>query len=112
MSSQFAITDAPSGSLSGLGYQITNRRQDTGSNSLMETECCPDVIDPMTLIALLGFLAAATFLLNELITMSMLMAPDRRKRSSFSEIYSEGNIFKRKHHASSFLNFCCCCCYS
>ena len=101
MSSQFAITDAPSGSLSGLGYQITNRRQDTGSNSLMETECCPDVIDPMTLIALLGFLAAATFLLNELIAMSMLMKPpDRRKRSSFSEIFSEGNIFKLKHHAS------------
>ena len=43
-------------------------------------DCCPLVVDPLTLIALLSFLAAATFLLNEQITMSMLMMPGKKRK--------------------------------
>jgi len=42
-------------------------------------DCCPLVVDPLTLLSLGAFLAAAVYLLNELIAMSMLMR--RRKRS-------------------------------
>ena len=41
-------------------------------------DCCPLVVDPLTLITLASFLAAATYLLWVEITMSNLMV--RRKR--------------------------------
>ena len=44
-------------------------------------DCCPLVVDPLTLLALGAFLAAAVYLLNELIAMSMLMMARKRKRS-------------------------------
>lgn len=34
-------------------------------------ECCPLVVDPLTLFAFLGFLAGATYFLNTLITMNI-----------------------------------------
>lgn len=45
-------------------------------------DCCPLVVDPLTLLALGAFLAAAVYLLNELIAMSMLMMARKRKRSA------------------------------
>ena len=49
------------------------------SSSGSGSECCPLVVDPLTYLALLAFLAAAVYLLNELIAMSMLMMV-RKKR--------------------------------
>ncbi len=43
-------------------------------------ECCPLVVDPLALTALLGFLAGATAFLNVLITMN-IMGKRRRRRS-------------------------------
>ena len=59
------------------------------------SDCCPLVVDPLTLLSLGAFLAAAVYLLNELIAMSMLMAR-RRKRDLISldqipNLLTEGN---------------------
>ena len=44
---------------------------------------CPPVIDPLTYIAFLGFIALATYFLNQFIAMSMIeMASGRKKRES------------------------------
>ena len=51
----------------------------SGYGSSSHESCCPLVVDPLTLLSLGAFLAAAVYLLNELIAMSMLMR--RRKRS-------------------------------
>ena len=42
-------------------------------------KCCPLVVEPLTYIALLSFIALAVYLLNEQIQMSMLMMA-RKKR--------------------------------
>ena len=39
------------------------------------------MVDPLTLLSLAAFLAAAVYLLNELIAMSMLMMAKRKRRS-------------------------------
>ncbi len=44
-------------------------------------ECCPLVVDPLTLLALLGSIAAATAFFNVLITMNIVGKKRRRKRS-------------------------------
>ncbi len=49
-----------------------------GGYGSSDPECCPLVVDPLTLAALLGFIAAATALLQPLITMSLRR---RKKRS-------------------------------
>ena len=54
-------------------------------------ECCHPVVANLTYIALLSFLALATWLLNQLIEMSMLMMVRRRKRQ-LSEIILEGKL--------------------
>ena len=41
--------------------------------------CCPLVVDPFTVIGLIGFIAASTYFLNILITMN-IMAPGKRRR--------------------------------
>lgn len=46
------------------------------------TECCPLVVDPLTLTALLGFIAASTALLNTVITMNLT---GRRRRRAMAE---------------------------
>ena len=52
--------------------------------------CCPLVVDPLTLFALLGFIAAATAFLNVLITMN-IMAPGRKRRKrDLSSTIKEG----------------------
>ena len=58
--------------------------------------CCPAVVDPLTYLAFLSFLAAAVYLLNEQIQMSMLMmAKRRKKRNTISDIWTEGNSFHK-----------------
>ena len=54
-------------------------------------DCCPLVVDPLTYLAILGFLAAATYLLETVVQMSMLGR--RRKRSldqTIKEVFFEG----------------------
>ena len=49
-------------------------------------DCCPLVVDPMTLCALLGLIAAATYFLRTAITMNMnIVGRKRRKKRSFGE---------------------------
>lgn len=76
----------------GSGSSAKAHRSSGGSySSGYGSSCCPLVIDPMTLLALLGFLAAAVYLLNELIAMSMLMMARRRKRQEpHLELFMEG----------------------
>jgi uncharacterized membrane protein len=63
-----------SDSHSGGGYSTGGYSSGGGS------ECCPLVIDPLTLTAILGFIAAATFLLQQLIVMT-IMGRKRKKRN-------------------------------
>ena len=53
-------------------------------------ECCPLVVDPLTYIALLTFIAAATYFFQELIAMSSLA---RKKRSL---VLHEGRIYRHQ----------------
>ena len=46
-----------------------------------EMECCPLVVDPLIVLALISFIALATYLLQTVIDMSML---GKRKKRSFS----------------------------
>ncbi len=43
-------------------------------------DCCPLVTDPKTWIALLSFIAAATYFLRIEVTMSMLMMAGKKRR--------------------------------
>ena len=45
-------------------------------------DCCPLVVDPLTLAALLGFIAAATAFLNTVITMNIMGRRKRRMREA------------------------------
>ena len=61
-------------------------------------DCCPLVVNPLTYIALLSFLAAAVYLLREQIFMSNLMMAKRRKRRDlmhFDEIITSGRLTLR-----------------
>ena len=48
-------------------------------------ECCPLVVDPLTLAALLGSIAVATFFLNTLITMNISKKRRRRRTTEALE---------------------------
>ena len=50
-----------------------------GSFSDQYGECCPPVLDPYTLLALLGGIALATFFLQQVIVMTMF---GRKRRSA------------------------------
>lgn len=65
-------------------YLDNTRSSGYGSHSSgYESDCCPPVIDPLTYIAFLGFIALATYFLNQFIAMSMIeMASGRKKRES------------------------------
>lgn len=55
------------------------------------SDCCPLVIDPLLLSTLLAFLAAATYLLQTLITMNIMMARRRREiQQSFTPPLLQG----------------------
>ena len=49
-------------------------------------DCCPLVVDPLTYIALLSFLVAATYFLWVAVTMN-IMGRKRRKRSVSEHVY-------------------------
>ena len=51
-----------------------------GSFSDQYGECCPPVLDPSTLVALLAGIALATFFLRQVIIMTTFVPP-RKKRS-------------------------------
>ncbi len=50
--------------------------------------CCPAVVDPGLLSTLLGFVALATYLLQQLIVMTLMAGG--RKRRSITDIFLEG----------------------
>ena len=64
----------PSENFYGDGYGTLGAYSGSGYGN----DCCPLVVDPLTYIALLTFIAAATYFFQQLIAMSMLA---RRKRS-------------------------------
>ena len=74
---------------SGYGHSSSGHGGYGSHSSGYGSDCCPLVVDPLTWLALLSFIGAATYLLNEVIAMSMLMMMRRRKRSrimSFREL--------------------------
>ena len=66
-------------------------------------DCCPLVMDPLTIFALLGFLAAATYMLRVEITMSMLMAAGRRRKRDVRNSYQ--NILDVLHSGKPDISF-------
>ncbi len=67
---------------SGVNHDFTlSAAAAADSYSSKKTECCPLVVDPLALTAVLGFIAAATAFLNVAITMNIVGRRKRRKRS-------------------------------
>ncbi len=84
------------GSLSGYGH----------SGGGGGVECCPLVVDPLTMVTLLAFIAGATLFLNIQITMILGGKKRRRRRSNLSsgessdaimETINQG-LFSHIHH--------------
>ena len=93
-------SDSYGHSSSGYGHSSSGYGGHSGSySSGYHDDCCPLVVDPLTLVALLSFLAAATFLLNQQISMSNLMVrrkrENRKTRSQLSEILHFGKFYKK-----------------
>ena len=60
-------------------------------------ECCPLVVDPLTLLALIAGIAGATFFLNMLITMNIMRRRRREVgRRQFNEAFLEDRGKKRR----------------
>lgn len=53
-------------------------------------DCCPGVVNPLTYIALLSYLALAVYLLREQIFKSNLMMAKRRKKRQIPELILKG----------------------
>ena len=68
--------------MSGYGDYSNTGSYSSGYGS----DCCPLVVDPLTFISLLSFVALATYFLQQQIEMSMLMMA-RRKRETFDFIF-------------------------
>ena len=49
-------------------------------------DCCPLVVDPLTLTAILGAIAAATAFFNTLITMNLSGGRNKRKKRTFGSV--------------------------
>ena len=67
--------------------------QNFGASSGSGSDCCPPVVDPLLVMALLGFIAAATYFLQSLITMNLM---GRRKKRSIRS--------RRPEHSLNFIN--------
>ncbi len=103
-----------------LDYYSRSRQYDGDSASLVGSpsgsgggkyvDCCPLVVDPLTLLSLIAGIAAATAFLNVAITMN-IVGKKRKKRSgdvdseggeqqegSFSRILTQGNVIKVHEH--------------
>ena len=94
----------PYGSYSGYGGSGGGGHSSYGSHSSgYGSDCCPPVVDPLTWLALLGFIAAATYLLNEVIAMSMLMMARKRRKRNFEGDWPE---VVRKGRVQNSLNEC------
>ena len=87
------LTGAFSSQLNSNGNAIITDRHDfinnrIGSFSGGGGDCCPLVMDSLTLLAFTGFLIAATYMLRLEITMStLMMARKRRKKRSDGKSY-------------------------
>ena len=96
-------------SLSGYGHSSGGGSGHGGGGShyeLSDPECCPLVVDPLTLGALLAFTAAATALLGTLITTSL---GRRKKRSdgSYGQVQMTiSSIFSDMFHYGRNINMC------
>ena len=55
-------------------------------------DCCPLVVDPLTVAALLGFIAGAAALLQNLIATTLAAGGGRKKRSSSDDSTSQEPI--------------------
>ena len=82
-----------------IGNYGDNSRIDAyGAHNGYGGDCCDLVVDPLTFIALVGFIALATYFLQQFIEMSMLemMRRKKRKRSInepdnvFYDVFQEG----------------------
>lgn len=79
-------------------YGDNSRIDAYGAHSGYGGNCCDLVVDPLTFIALVGFIALATYFLQQFIEMSMLemMRRKKRKRSInepdnvFYDVFQEG----------------------
>ena len=71
-------------------------------------DCCPLVVDPKTYMILMAFIAAATYFFQQLIAMSMLVMPGRKKRSIWHVSLEGTMIFKFVRALSSPLLYGSC----
>ena len=65
---------------------INSRNTDLAGAFSGHDDCCPLVVDPLTYIALLSFLVAATYFLWVAVTMN-IMGRKRRKRSVSEHVF-------------------------
>ena len=71
-------------------------------------DCCPLVVDPKAYIAMMAFMAAAVYFFQQLIAMSMLVMPGRKKRSIWHVSLEGTMIFKFVRALSSPLLYGSC----
>ena len=79
-------------SSSGYGHAPVDYGYSVSYSSSGDEDCCPLVLDPLLLASLLGFVAAATYFLNVVITMVMPGRKRRRRRGvqdAFTEAIKE-----------------------
>ena len=91
-SSGYGHSSSGYGSHSGYGHSSYDYHDD-------HHECCPLVIDPLVMCALLGFIAAATWFLRTAITMNMNIVGRKRRRKKRSD--SENSITPITSHKLS-----------
>ena len=61
--------------------ESVDRHSGYGGESIYPLQCCPLVVDPLTVAAIVGLIGFGTFFLNTLITMNIMTVVPRRKRS-------------------------------
>ena len=91
------------GSHSGYGHHSGyGSHSGYGHESYDHHDCCPLVVDPLILCALLGLIAAATYFLRIQITMNMNIVGRKRRRKRSFEIKHVG--MKSSHDSPALLN--------
>ena len=69
-------------------YSAYSNTYGSHSGSGYSSNCCPQVVDPLTFAALVGFIGAAVYLLQTVIDMSALAG--RRKKRSVVDVFLQG----------------------
>ena len=69
----------------GYGAQSSGYGGHSGHGGYKDPDCCPLVVDPLTLAALFGAIAAGTVFLNTVITMN-ITGRRRRKRGTEDQV--------------------------